>query len=219
MKERDSTARLAAATVAIAPVALLASFVWHPHIPGRLPNNAAIGDAVAADPTGWGLAHLAAAAASAILILAFLAVRSYVRSAGEERWSAFGVPFVVVGSVLFAVLAGMEFAPLAAVEAGADPEAAQAALQSWFLPVLLTGAATFAIGVLGFAKALTSSRVLGNATGLVVVALVIMAASRFVPVAAAQFYVQGVAALVALWPLAFQIWNHRVRVTAVPQRA
>lgn len=194
-------------------------FVWHPHIPGRLPNDAVIGEAVAADPTGWGLAHLAAVAASAVLILAFLAVRRHLRDAGEEHWSAFGLPFVVVGSVLFAVLPGMEFAPLAAVEAGADPVAAQAALQPWFLPVLLTGAVTFAIGILGFAKALTSSRVLGGATGLVVVALIVMAASRFVPVAAVQFYVQGAAALVALLPLAFQIWNHPAPATVALQRA
>ena len=219
MAHKESTARLGAVTVGIAPLALLGAFMWHPHIPGRLPNNAAIGDAVAADVTGWGLAHLAAAGASAILILAFLVVRNYLRDAGEDRWSAFGLPFVIVGSVLFAVLPGMEFAPLAAVEAGADPAAAQAALEPWFLPVLLTGAVMFAIGLLGFARALTGSRILGGATGLVVVALVIMAASRFVPVAAVQLYVQGVAALVALLPLAFQIGNHPVPAAAVPQRA
>jgi hypothetical protein len=30
-----------------------------------------------------------------------------------------------------------------------------------------------------------------------------MAVSRFVPLAAVQFYVQGVAVIVALWPLAY----------------
>jgi hypothetical protein len=212
----EATSRLRAGTVAAAPVALLIAFVWHPFIPGRLPNDAAIAAAVAENPTRWGLAHLAFPVASAILILAFLAVRSYLREAGEQRWSALGVPFIVLGSVLFTVLPGMEFAPLAAVETGADAEAAQAALQPWFLPVLLTGALTFAIGVLSFAKALSRSRLLGGATGLVVAALVVMAASRFVPVAAVQFYVQGAAALVALWPLAYQMWNQSVTATRVP---
>ena len=35
--------------------------------------------------------------------------------------------------------------------------------------------------------------------------LVVMAASRFVPLAVAQFYVQSAAALIALWPLAWAI--------------
>jgi hypothetical protein len=62
------------------------------------------------------------------MVLAFLAIRSYLRNVGEERWSVLGLPFIVVGGTLFAVLPGMEFAPLAAAEAGTDAEAAQAAL-------------------------------------------------------------------------------------------
>jgi hypothetical protein len=34
-----------------------------------------------------------------------------------------------------------------------------------------------------------------------------MAASRLVPLAAFQLYVQGIAALVALWPLAVRMWR------------
>jgi hypothetical protein len=196
-----------AIAVVVAPVVLLAAFVTHPYLSGRLPNDAEVAAAVAAGPTRWGAVHLATAVASGLLILAFLALRSYLREAGEDRFSALGVPFVVIGSTLFAVLPGMEFAPLAAAETGAtttEIEVAQEALASWFLPVLLTGALTFAIGVFAFARAISIVTVGSRARSRVVVAaLLVMAVSRFVPLAAVQFYVQGVAVIVALWPLAF----------------
>jgi hypothetical protein len=198
-----TTARFRASTAAIAPVLLLGAFVWHPFLPGRLPNDAAIAAAVADGPTRWGLAHLAAAVASAVLVFAFLAVRSYLHEAGEDTWSALGLPLVVLGSTLYTLLPGMEFAPLAALEAGADTQAAQAALAPWFLPVLLAGALTFALGCLAFAKAVASAEVLGpQLTWLVAAALVVAALTRFVPLAAVQFHVQSAALIVALWPLA-----------------
>jgi hypothetical protein len=143
------------------------------------------------------------------MVLAFLAIRSYLREAGEDRWSILALPFIVVGSTLFSVLPGMEFAPLAAFEAGADVQAVQVALAPWFLPILMTGAATFAIGVFAFAKGIADSRVLSRRLSrLVVGALVVMAVARFVPLGAAQFYVQGAAGIVALWPLAYEMWRH-----------
>ncbi len=190
----------------LAPVALLAVFVAHPYLSGRLPNDAGVAAAVAEGPTRWGAVHLATTVASGLIILAFLAVRSYLREAGEDRFSALGVPFVVLGSTLFAFLPGLEFAPLAAAEAGAtttEIAAAQEALASWFQPVLATGALTFAIGVFAFARAISIVTVgSGGLTRVVVAALIVMAVSRFVPLAAVQFYVQGVAVIVALWPLA-----------------
>jgi hypothetical protein len=190
-----------------APAALLAALVAHPYLSGRLPNDAEVAEAVAGGPTRWGLVHLATTVASGLIILAFLAVRSYLREAGEDRFSTFGVSFVVIGSTLFTVLPGIEFAPLAAAETGAttaEIEAAQEALASWFVPVLVIGALVFAIGVFAFARALSVTTLGGPAlTRVVVVALIVMAVSRFVPLAAVQFYVQGAAAIVALWPLAY----------------
>jgi hypothetical protein len=199
--------RLRAVITALAPVMLLAAFVWHPYIAGRLPNDSAIAD-VAADPTRWGLAHLAADLASGVVILAFIAVRSYLRERGEDRWSAFGLPLIVIGSTLYALLPGPEFAPLAAVEAGADAKAVQAALASWFVPILITGSMTFALGILGFVTGIARNGGLSRGLAwLVVVALIVMAASRFVPLFAVQGYVQATAALLALWPLAHRMWT------------
>jgi hypothetical protein len=196
-------ARLGAAIVALAPAVMLAGLFAHPYI-ATLPDEAGVAEAVAADTTYWGLVHLTAAVASGLLVLAFLAIRSYLREAGEERWSILALPFIVVGSTLFAVLPGMEFVPLVATEAGADAEAAQAALAPWFIPIMVTGAITFAVGVFAFANGIANSRVLSRRlTWLVVGALVVLAISRLVPVGVVQFYVQGAAGIVALWPLAY----------------
>jgi hypothetical protein len=112
----------------------------------------------------------------------------------------------------------MEFAPLAAAERGAtvtEIEATQAALAPWFTPVLISGAFVFAIGVLAFARAISVTTVGGPAlTRVVVGALIVMALSRFVPLAAAQFYVQGVATIVALWPLAYAMRTQPAPYTA-----
>jgi hypothetical protein len=138
----------------------------------------------------------------------FRATAVAVAEAGEGRWSAVGLPFIVMGSTLYAVLPGMEFTPLAAVKVGTDPRAAQAALEPWFVPVAVIGGILFALGVLAFAKAIADADVLSPAvSGLVIAALIVMAASRLVPFAAGQFYVQSAAVVIALWPLARRMWT------------
>jgi hypothetical protein len=202
------------AVLSVAPAVLCVALVAHPFISGRLPNEADIAEGVTADTTMWAVVHLAASVASALIAIAFLAVRSYLREAGEDRLSARGVPLVVMGSTLFAVLPGMEFAPLAAAESGAtmaEIEAAQTAIVNWFVLVLLAGAVTFSTGVILFATAIWTTRVAGaGLTTVVVAALVVMAVTRFVPLSIAQFYAQSAAALVALWPLAYLMWTRPV---------
>jgi hypothetical protein len=200
-------ARFRAAIVAIAPTVLLSALVYHPYIP-NLTDKAAVAAALASDTTRWGFSHLAVGLGSGLAVLAFLAIRSYLREAGEERWSVLALPFIVMGSTLFAFLPAMEIAMLAAAEEGADVQAVLTSLDSWFFPILLTSAITFALGVLGFAMGIVRSRVLDpGLTWLVVGALVVMAAARFVPLGAA-LYVGGAAAIVALWPLAYEMWRH-----------
>jgi hypothetical protein len=201
-------ARIRAAIVAIAPAWLLFAFVYHPYI-ANLTDKAAVAAALTSDTARWGLLHLAVGVGSGFAVLAFLAIRSYLREAGEDRWSILGLPFIVMGSTLFAFLPAMEIAMLAAAEEGADVQAVLTALDSWWFPILLTAAATFAIGVFAFAKGIADSRILSRRLSrLVVGALVVMAVARLVPVGAVQFYVQGAAGIVALWPLAYEMWKH-----------
>lgn len=212
-------ARSRAAIVVIAPAVLLAGFLYHPHF-AVLSDTAAIAAAVAADTTRWGVAHLAVGVASGLMVLAFVALRGHLREAGEERWSAVGLPFIVVGGTLYTLLPGMEFAPLAAAKIGADIEGAQVAVDPWFLPTLLTGAVIFGLGVISFAVGVGRAAVLSpGVTSVVVGALAVMAASRFVPLGVVQFYVQGGAAIVALWPLAYTMWKAPQSIPAGLPRA
>lgn len=205
------------AILVIAPTVLLAGGLYHPWIgsPGDAGFLAGLAAAVADDSTRWAVAHLTVAAGSTLLMLAFLAVHGHLREASAERASLWAFPFIIVGSTLYALLPAMEFVPLAAAEAGADAAAAQAALLPWFRPVLMIAAIAFAVGVLGFALAIARSRLLGPApTWLVVGALVVMAASRFVPVGAAQLYVGPAAGVVALWLLAYAMSKRPQRTPA-----
>ena len=92
-------ARYGALGVAIAPSVMVFVFVAHPFI-AKLPDAAAVAHAVHADTTWWGIVHLLTAAGSALVALAFLAIRAFLRDAGEERFSAWALPFVIAGSAL-----------------------------------------------------------------------------------------------------------------------
>lgn len=199
-------ARFRAAIVAIAPAVLLAGFAYHPYVTIGT-DEAALAEVAASDTTRWGLSHLTVGVGYALLALAFIAIRSYLREAGEERWSSLALPLVVLGCALFPILTGMEFALLAASETGGDVEGAQTELMPWFIPVLAAAAISFTLGALGFAMGIKRSGVLSEQRArLVAGALVVMAAARFVPLGAAQ-YVIGVAGLLALTPLAYEMWE------------
>lgn len=215
-----STSKAAAATVAAGPVLLLGALLWHPPLPGRLPDNDAVAEAAAADITRWGLSHLAAAVASAAVAVAFIVIRRHLRERGDGWFSAVGVALVVVGSTLYAVLPGMEFSVLAAHETGTDMAAAQDAIQPWFITVLVAGSVVFATGTTLFAVAVVRYSPMGRAaTEVIAVALVVFGISRVVPIGVVQFYVQPAAALLALLPLAAEIsvaGRQRASVVAEP---
>jgi hypothetical protein len=204
-----------AAVVAIAPLVLLAALGYHPYI-GNLMDNREVAAAMSADVTRWGLAHLAVGIGFGMLLLAFLAVRSYLRDEGEDRWSALSVPFLVVGTTLYIFLPAMETAMAAAAQVGADPVALQEQLGPWFVPVMIAGALTFGAGTLLVARAVVTSGALSpELTRIVAGALVIVALSRFVPRGQA-LYVGAVAGVVALLPIAARIWSsaHRPSLSA-----
>jgi hypothetical protein len=197
-----------AAFVALAPLVLVVALVLHPHLPGRQPNIDALAEAVAADPTRWGVVHLATGLGSAALAVVFLTVHRHLQDAGETRWSGRGLPFVIVGSTVYAMLPAMEFAPLAADGSGGDPGAAQHELLGWFVPMLLVAGITFGAGMVCFARSVLRSGI--STVGVrrvVAVSLVVVAVCRVVPFSTVQFHVQAIALCAALLPLAHDIWR------------
>lgn len=205
-----TVARLQAAVTALAPAVIAGGLLYHPDIgtPSDADFLARLAAAVVADPERWAVSHLAVGVGSGLMILAFLSIRSHLRAAGEDRWSVLALPFVTMGSVLFALLPGMEFAPLAAAEAGVDIQAIQAALLPRFRPILQLGAVVFAIGAIGFAVGIAKSGLLGPAlTWIVVGAFILMAVARFSPLLATQLYIGSAAGILALWPVAYAMWR------------
>jgi hypothetical protein len=203
---RVRVARSRAAALFVAPALLLLGFAIHPYI-GNATDEAEVAAAAAESTTQWGLAHLAIGVGYGLMALAFVALRSFLREAGEERWSPLAMPFAVLGSCLLIPLTGMEFALLAAAETGSDVQAAQEELMPWFIPLLATGALCSAIGALCFAAAVARSSVLSRTvTRIVVAGFVVMAFARFVPLGAAQIVI-GLGAVVALWPIGYRIWT------------
>lgn len=199
-----------AAILLAAPAVMLAAFLYHPHIGNPVDPDTAqrIAEAVAAHPTQWAVAHLLTAVGSGLLVLAFLALHHHLREAGAARWSGPALPFVVMGSLLYALLPAMEFAPLAASRAGVDAHAVQEALYTWFVPTMAVAAVLFLAGAAGLALGIVRSGLLSPALARVVAgALVAMALARFVPLSLVQFHVQGLLGLVALWPLAHRVWT------------
>ena len=151
--------RFRPAIVAIAPAVLLAGFAYHPYV-SRPTDEAALAVAAASDTTRWGLSHPAIGVGYGLAVLAFIAIRSYLREVGEERWSVLALPFTALGCAMFPILTGMECALLAAAETGGDVEGAQTELTPWFVPLLVMGGISSALGALGFAIGITRSKML-----------------------------------------------------------
>jgi hypothetical protein len=203
---KQTITRYQATIVAVAPAVLFAAIAYHPYIPD-LTDTGAVAAALVSDTARWGVAHLAVVVGFGLMALAFIAIRSYLREAGDERWSIIGLPFIVLGTTMFVLLPAIEIAMLGVAEVGADVEAVQSALDVWFRPILLSAALLSAIGVFGFVMGIVRTEVLGRGlTWLVVAALTVLALSRFAPLGGA-LYVGAVAGIVALWPIANDILN------------
>lgn len=200
----STVARARTAITIIAPLAMLAAFAYHPHIM-FLPSPDAVSHAVQADTNRWAIAHWGLGMASGLMALAFLAVRGWLSDAGENRLSAMALPFLIFSASVYAILPGMEFTVFAAARTGADIVASQQAVDSWFVPTMLIAGLSNALGAILLATAVRRSRVLGAVRPVVVAALYVVAVSRLVPIGPVQFYVQGTAFIVALWPIALDI--------------
>lgn len=190
------------AIVVIAPLVLLAAFLYHPFLP-VLTANEPLAAAIQADPMRWAIAHLGVAVGSALLVMAFISVRDFLVRSGAKV-SPHALYCVAFGGVLYAMLPGFEFAPLAAMWTGGDIVRVEEVLEPWFVPTLLIGAFANAIGLIGFARAVRTAPIMDSTrANVVMIALIVMAISRFVPLGAVQFWVQGAATVTALLTIAF----------------
>ena len=197
------------AVVAVAPVVLLISFLWHPYFEWHAyddfnENAEQLAASYADDPTRWAWSIIISAVGLALTVLLVFSVRSYLRAAGEQSWSFPAAALVTAGAVLIAHNNGMQLGVLAAIEAGASGEAVFDAADPWATGMYGGGSVLFGLGWLSLATAVYRSEVLSRRlTWVAVSALVVLT------VALTWTWgnvVIGVAATVAAWPLAYQMW-------------
>jgi hypothetical protein len=120
--------------------------------------------------------------AFALILLAVVALRAVLRTAGEERWSFIAVPLLVGGGTLFTAIWGLEITVAAVANVGGDVEAVFKESDQWFGPVGLIGLATMSLGWLSMALAVHRSKVLGRRqTWVVWSATVVMFAGMLIP--------------------------------------
>ncbi len=206
-------ARLRVGIVAVAPVVVLIGFLWAPYI-ADFTDNAAVAAEVAADTTRWAWSTTVNAVGLAFTALLIISLRSYLRAAGEQLWSFIAVPLVLGGAVLIAYVTGASLGLANAIEAGASGEAVLEAGEPWFFGTFLPAAIIFGLGWLSLAAAVYKSEVLSRQlTRVVVGALVVLTVAIFIPTGWGQYLI-GVAAIVASWPLAYQMWTE-TRATPV----
>jgi hypothetical protein len=198
--------RAEAGAVLFGPLFLMVAIIYHPYI-ADLTNPSEVAGAMTQGTARWGLVHIAVGAGFGFLLLSFLGVRSYLRDAGEQRWSALAVPFLVIGTIFSAFLPAMETGIVAAVGTGADPVALQNNLSTWFVPILFSSAVLSGIGVVLLAAGIVSSGAFDAQRARIIAGvLVLLAASRFVPQGRA-LYAGALAGVVALTPIAVQMWR------------
>ncbi|NYJ32337.1 hypothetical protein [Nocardiopsis aegyptia] len=194
-----------AAVMVIAPVVLLIAFVYHPFLAGAVapPSPEVVAAAAEADTTRWAGSHLVALGAFALSALAFQALRGHLRDAGEERWSSWGFPLVLVGFVLLAGLPALELTIAGAIDTGVDTVALIEAVNPWFMTVLISGSVALVLGTLAFAAGVVRGAIMGRGlTWMVAIALVVTALALAAPPFWA-FYVMALATIVAFWPVAW----------------
>jgi len=199
---------LRAGIIIIAPAVMLFSFVYHPHIGSPLDADFFVrfASAVMADPFRWGVVHYITGVGCGLMILAFLAIRNHFTeiTGKTEPWFGIGLYFIIMGNLLYAFLPSMEMGAMAAAEIEADVAAFQAALMPWFVPTLLASATLFSIGTACFATGIIRAKLWSrDMSWFLAATLVVMGISRFAPLNVIQFYIQGMAGILALWPIAW----------------
>ena len=203
MSERTRT-WAGAAVLFIAPAVLLAGILAHPFVRDYT-DTSVVAEAVSVAPGQWAVSHLTLAIGLGLVSLAVLAIRHEFRSAGEQRWSAIGVPLLIVGATLLGAIVGTEITLSAVIDTGGDVLAVREATEMLTLPLFLAGVLLFGLGWLSFAMAFYHARILPSALNRwAIVALVAIPIAFFVPQTSGT-YAYGLAILMVSWLVGYRM--------------
>ena len=192
-----------------APVAMLAAIIVHPYLRDEL-DTVAVAAAVVADPGRWVLAHVMLMVAFVVILLAVVALRDLLRTAGEERWSFVAVPLLVGGSTVFIAVWGFEITVAAVANVGGDVGVTIEEGDRWFGPVGIIGYVLMLLGWPIMAQAVRRSHILGPPQTWVVLAGVIgMFAGLSYP-STGGAYLFSIGMMGFTWPLAYYAFSGSV---------
>jgi hypothetical protein len=196
----------------IAPAVFLAGALAHPFV-SDYTHTSVVADAVSDAPGQWAVAHLILAIGLGLMPLAVLVIRDQFRSAGEQRWSAAGVPLLIVGVTLLGAYAGTEITLAAVVNSGGNVLAVRVADATLTAPLFLGGVLLLGLGWLSFAKAFHRARILPNVLNWwAIVALVAVPIASFIPQTSGT-YTYGIAILMVCWIVGYRMIAERPEVT------
>lgn len=201
----QTQARIRAAAVALAPVVFLIGILTLPYLSDRT-DTAATASKVAEDGmrSAWGIILLVASVV--LTLLAVFSLRRHIEAAGERTWSFVAVPLIVAGGVGLAFMAGVYLAAVPLAAGGGDVVAYFEDAKAWIMPINIVAAGLFGLGWLSLAAAILRARVLvPERARVVALALVVLAVAQFLPWGWG-LYLSGIALLVGLWPLAYELW-------------
>jgi hypothetical protein len=204
---QETEARLRAAILFIAPLALLIGFAYHPYV-GNIIDSSEVADTINDDPDRWALATVIIAVALGALVVALTALRHELRSRADERWSVYAVPLSIFGAATFAAALGTDITAAAVANSGGDVVAVLDAVEPWTNAIYGIGGIAFSLGLLGLAIATYRGKALGSSQLdlVVAIAFLVVAVGNLVPQSIAE-YVIVVALCVAMWPFAYRAWG------------
>jgi hypothetical protein len=197
-----------AAVLFIGPAVFLAGSLAHPFVRDYM-DTSVVADAVRAAPGQWAVSHVILAIGLGLVLLAVLVIREQFRSAGERRWSAVGVPLLIVGATLLGAIVGSEITLAAVVVSGGDALAVLEASATSMWPLVVGGFLFFELGWLSFAMAFYRARILPNALNWVaIVALVAIPIVSVVPQTWGT-YAHGLSILTVGWMVGYRMIAER----------
>jgi len=216
-------ARLRAVAV-VAPFIPLLGFIY---LVGDVPEDPYDFEAVwaiyAADPERQWWARLLAAIWLGLSVVQIVAIRSYLRAAGDKLWSFFAVPLITMAYSLLIFMYADEAGMLVAVEAGASVEAVwNTRWNSGFgVNLFLVMLPFLSLGMVCFLVGLWRSHVLSRAmTWVVIFSAVARVGVGRVPLDwwVFQYGTPLLTALIFL-PIAYQMWVDSAKPAVVGQTA
>ena len=207
--------RLRSLALFVAPVMMLAAIIFHPYLVNELDVEAATA-AVMADPTRWAVAHVMLMAAFASIMLAVVALRHLLRTAGDSRLSFMAVPLLIGGSSIFIAVWGFEITVAAVANVGGDVRAVFEESDRWFGPIGIVGYVMFLIGWPIMALAVRRSKVLGRRQTWVVLGstIVMIAGLSFPSTAGAYLFLFGMMGFT--WTLGYNELSNASGLAAKP---